>query len=187
MNKTYAVPEKKVCKRCGLEKNAAEFNLHHAKIKGESKYRGECKSCQALWRKENAEQIRIRSKIYNDNHVEQRKAKKREYLSNPDNLEKSRAYAREYAKKNPHLQRERLFKQYGLTAQQYEDMLKSQNFGCAICGAKKNGRKKNFVIDHCHSSNKVRGLLCTQCNAGLGNYKDSPDLLRKAINYLTSI
>lgn len=186
MDKTYEVPERKVCKRCGVEKDVSEFNLHHAKIKGNSKYRGRCKICESEVNKNNPI-IKEWRKRYNDRTVEIRKERKKRYLSNPDNLEKSRAYAREYSKKHPQIQRERLFKQYGITAQQYNDFLKSQNYGCAICGKEKNGKKRNFVIDHNHTTGIVRGLLCTQCNAGLGNYKDSPDLLQKAMNYLTSI
>lgn len=50
---------------------------------------------------------------------------------------------------------------------------------CAIC--EKTGK---LFIDHCHSSKKIRGVLCQQCNFGLGNFKDDPALLAKAIAYL---
>lgn len=50
---------------------------------------------------------------------------------------------------------------------------------CGICGA-----TDNLKIDHSHSSGDVRGVLCHGCNIGLGNFRDDPDLLRKAIRYL---
>ena len=52
---------------------------------------------------------------------------------------------------------------------------------CDLCGDYMS--KKN--IDHCHSTNKVRGVLCTNCNTALGKFKDDIELLKKAINYLT--
>lgn len=183
-NYTYEDVETKVCKHCGIEKPVSEFNLHHAKVVGASKYRGECKACQAAEKKENAHKYKESQRLYRIRNAEKIKAKRKEYLSNPENLEKARKYARDYHKKNPERQRERLFKKYGITQQQYEEILKSQNGCCAICKTKKNGRKKNFVIDHDHNTGTVRGLLCTQCNAGLGNFKDSPILLRKAKDYL---
>ena len=181
---TYTDVEVKVCKRCGIEKPVSEFNRHHAKTSGASKYRGECKVCQRLWRQENKEKFKEPSRLYRIKNAEKIKERKREYLSNPENLEKSRKYAREYHRNNPERQHERLCKKYGITAQQYDEMLENQNYGCAICGIKKNGRRINFVIDHDHATGKVRGLLCYQCNVGLGHFKDNPILLRKAADYL---
>lgn len=72
----------------------------------------------------------------------------------------------------------RLYK-YGLTEEQYEAIKLSQGSLCAICK-----KEKNLVVDHCHSTGKIRGLLCTTCNTGLGKFQDSPDRLQDAINYL---
>ena len=71
---------------------------------------------------------------------------------------------------------------YGLTIAAYNQMLADQNGGCAICGKEPNGR--NLVVDHDHNTNKVRGLLCTSCNRGIGLLQDSPDVLRVALAYL---
>lgn len=74
---------------------------------------------------------------------------------------------------------------YGITSEQYAEMLAAQGGRCAICRTESpGGRKKMMSVDHCHSSNKVRGLLCTNCNAGLGHFRDDPDLLRAAVAYL---
>lgn len=74
---------------------------------------------------------------------------------------------------------------YGITPEQYNDMLDKQEGKCAICLAKKpGGRTKMFFIDHCHDTNKVRGLLCMRCNTGLGLFLDNPKFLLSAISYL---
>lgn len=79
--------------------------------------------------------------------------------------------------------RKAVLAKYGLTFKTYEDLLKKQNYSCAICGTK-TPTKRGFHIDHCHTSNKVRGLLCHHCNTGLGNFKDNIALLYKAGLYL---
>lgn len=81
--------------------------------------------------------------------------------------------------------RSKLKTTYGITLEQYDSMLKAQNNCCAICSAKKpGGRTKLFFIDHCHTTGKVRGLLCMRCNTGLGLFLDNPKFLSSAINYL---
>lgn len=55
---------------------------------------------------------------------------------------------------------------------------------CEICGRPDGGNGKPLAVDHCHVTGHVRGLLCMLCNTALGKLQDSPDLLRKAIEYL---
>lgn len=55
---------------------------------------------------------------------------------------------------------------------------------CAICHLSEAENGKALALDHCHTTNRVRGLLCDLCNTGLGRFKDSPDALRRAITYL---
>ena len=78
-----------------------------------------------------------------------------------------------------------LRKRFGISLEQYETMLQQQNGGCAICGASV-GRKDGWrlAVDHNHKTGKVRGLLCTNCNSGIGRFKDSAELLLKASSYL---
>lgn len=74
---------------------------------------------------------------------------------------------------------------YGITLDQYNNILAVQNNKCAICKTDKLTRgNKNFQIDHCHISGKVRGLLCFPCNSALGQFKDSIDILAEAKKYL---
>lgn len=74
---------------------------------------------------------------------------------------------------------------YGITAAEFDTMLAAQGGGCAVCGTTEPpGRGQRFHVDHCHSTGRVRGLLCNECNVGLGKFKDSTDLLRRAAEYL---
>lgn len=75
-------------------------------------------------------------------------------------------------------------RQYGITLEQYEEMLKAQDYKCAICGNEDEVEGRRLAIDHCHIGGHVRGLLCGKCNRGLGLFLDNPTLLQQAINYL---
>ena len=70
---------------------------------------------------------------------------------------------------------------YGVTPEQYKKMLDNQGHKCYIC---KEGNKRSLVVDHCHLTSKVRGLLCDRCNLGLGKFRDSPMLVERALKYL---
>ena len=69
---------------------------------------------------------------------------------------------------------------YGLTVEEYEIMLLNQNDSCAICG----WFAETLAVDHDHETGKVRGLLCNNCNNGLGRFKDDTKSLKNAILYL---
>lgn len=69
---------------------------------------------------------------------------------------------------------------YKLSEEDYKALLKKYDNSCAICSTKEGP----FNVDHCHSDNRVRGILCGPCNRGLGQFKDNPFLLGRAILYL---
>ena len=75
---------------------------------------------------------------------------------------------------------------YGIDLSDYEKLFKEQNGQCKICGATKPGRKgiKRFAVDHCHATNKIRGLLCMACNTAIGLLKENPNLFDAAKQYL---
>lgn len=77
-------------------------------------------------------------------------------------------------------------KKYGITTDQYDEMLAKQNNRCAICEThiSELKNKTNFCIDHNHETMAVRGLLCGPCNAGMGMLGDNIEGLQRAINYL---
>jgi hypothetical protein len=71
---------------------------------------------------------------------------------------------------------------YGMTLEHYEALKNKQNNLCAVCGNEQ--PRRPLDVDHCHATNKIRGLLCNSCNVGLGAFKDSFALLEKAAIYL---
>ena len=76
-----------------------------------------------------------------------------------------------------------LKRNYGITIEQREAKRLEQNDKCAICKCDNSG-DRDFHVDHDHKSNKFRGLLCFNCNLGLGKFLDSPELLRAAALYV---
>lgn len=87
---------------------------------------------------------------------------------------------REMGRKSEHRRR---LKRYGLTEEQYADLLLKQNNRCAICSTPI-AAGRHCHVDHDHSTGKVRGVLCGHCNLMLGHAKDSTDVLLKAVEYL---
>jgi hypothetical protein len=76
-------------------------------------------------------------------------------------------------------------RKYGLSMDEYNSMIEAQDGKCAICNYMFGQKKGDIHVDHCHTSNEIRGLLCDLCNRGLGYFKDNKEALAKAIKYLT--
>ena len=74
---------------------------------------------------------------------------------------------------------------YGINLKEYNEMINEQNGCCAICGRHQLELFNTLAVDHCHITGKVRGLLCMDCNVGIGKLKDDIDLLKKSIDYLS--
>jgi hypothetical protein len=75
-------------------------------------------------------------------------------------------------------------RQYGITMQEFKELLEFQGNGCAICGKPLDMLNRRMNIDHDHETGKVRGLLCSGCNTGLGHLGDNVDGLERALYYL---
>ena len=73
---------------------------------------------------------------------------------------------------------------YGITAEDYDEMYSEQEGCCAICGIHQSDDSRRFCVDHCHHTGQVRGLLCNNCNNGIGKLKDNYDILYRAADYL---
>ena len=80
--------------------------------------------------------------------------------------------------------RSHLKARFGLTEEDYAELLASQGGCCAICGHPESRSTKRLSVDHCHASGKVRSLLCANCNTGIGLLGDSSEVLRRAADYL---
>lgn len=111
-------------------------------------------------------------------------------VRNKDNAElKAKAIeaCRKWRTKNPERAKSarlanHLYKRYNLSLEAYHQMAKAQDYLCAIC--LRSASFNRLAVDHNHATAKIRGLLCHQCNAGLGNFADSSERLQAAIAYL---
>ena len=113
-----------------------------------------------------------------------REAMKRAREANPElarakDRAKDARPARKRSSRKLHLQ-----KRYGITLEQYATLLLEQGGACGICGRRDNLPNKHFAVDHCHKTGRVRGLLCSRCNSGLGSLGDELERVQKAIAYL---
>jgi hypothetical protein len=103
----------------------------------------------------------------------QKKADKKASMSNDDWMLLNRKYW--------------LKSQYNLSLAGYNEKLVAQNHKCAICACDETEAFKSLLfVDHCHTTKKIRGLLCHHCNTALGKFRDSSEILAKAIQYLES-
>lgn len=135
------------------------------------------------WRKNNpqksAEHAK-RSRIKNKDKIVERQRKwcaqnKEHHIQN----------SKEWYKNNKDRVRDlRLQREFGMTLEEYNAMFVSQNGLCSICGGGPDAKNKRLAVDHDHKTGKIRSLLCRGCNVGIGNLKDSPDLLEKAAKYI---
>lgn len=162
------------CTKCTQVKKVDLFFKNKATKTGYSKW---CKECSA-------ENYSKKKSIYSKQKKEKYLEKTQEYVE--------RAYA--WRKANPEKrqlsERKRHLKQYNLTLDDYLSLLESQKYQCKICNTHlaelttKENKHQRACVDHCHTTGKVRGLLCYACNLMLGYAKDNPVILGNAIKYL---
>lgn len=158
--------ETRICCKCKLDKElSSEF---FAKDKNDkSGFTYQCKVCRSIkqkeWVKNNPEKV----KQTNDRN----KAKRKTFYTSPKGKESSR---------RAHLKRK-----FGITLEDFNKMLQIQDNCCAICGGTETHDKHGVLaVDHCHTTGKIRGLLCFKCNGGLGFFNDNKTSLINAIKYL---
>jgi hypothetical protein len=147
----------KTCSSCNEDKNVSEF---YKRPESKDGLYASCKACHhertKKWRARNPEKVRSagRTRYQNASAEERKQWNKRSALS-----------------------------AYGLTLEEYTALLAAQNGVCAICGLPEPSGK-DLAVDHDHATGKVRGLLCANCNQGLGRFKDDPHVLKAALRYL---
>jgi hypothetical protein len=103
------------------------------------------------------------------------------------NLCKECRNSREKTYKKPSYEKRRQYMlkhKYNITPTDYNVFYEEQQGCCAICGVHQSKLEKPLAVDHCHDTGQVRGLLCFDCNTGIGKLKDSIELLKKALQYL---
>ena len=121
-------------------------------------------------------------KAYRQKNKEKVKAYRKDYYK--ANKKKVKAYYQENKDKAlAAAANSKCKKKYGITSEQKMEMVINQNSKCLICG-EPFLESKNTCVDHCHKTGKVRGILCSKCNSGLGYFKDDINILRNALEYL---
>ncbi len=108
------------------------------------------------------------------------------YLANKEKeRERQRAYnAANKEQISGQLRRYRLQRDYGLTLEQRDALFTAQGSKCAVCNSADPKTKKGWQVDHCHTSGKVRGILCQPCNTAIGKFEESVAILTRAIEYI---
>jgi hypothetical protein len=148
----------KTCNKCGQTKPVSEYSRKSASKDG---YQPSCKVCCAaahlVWSRQNPDKVR--------EYAQRQKAK------DPVKFKK---------KQN----RAMLKHRRGITLEDKTAMLTSQGGGCAICGDPLDAESRYSHVDHSHSTGKIRGILCGECNRGLGAFRDNAESLESAISYL---
>ena len=197
--------ETKICSKCKQEKSVGEFNKETRKKYG---LRTECRECSKQYYAENKEKFKENYKLYRAESKENiKKYNKKYYAENKEKIKESRKQYREknpkkikeiakkyylenseeirknkkqYREKNLEIYKNaRLKRKYGITLEQYNAMSQEQDNVCFICK-----QQKKLVVDHCHNTGAVRGLLCNECNTAIGFLKETPQYFINALEYL---
>ncbi len=160
------------------------------------KTKEEARAYHTRWRSENSEKVRIAQKKYYKANRKKRLENTRNWEQrNPDKVALSRKKRqpkiKQWKKANPDKVRAGYRRQrYGITPEQYDEMLREQQGLCAICKKPeiirdyRTGELRSLSVDHNHLTNTPRQLLCRRCNSGIGMFDENIDLLSAAIQYL---
>jgi DNA repair exonuclease SbcCD ATPase subunit len=139
------------------------------------------------YRNANKDKIKETNRIYHAENKDERNKQMTKYrIANRDKLNEIAK-----SKRTPEKNKKYAIKStYGLTLEQYNSMLNQTGGKCPICDVefkrKGDGGGKHPCVDHCHKTGKVRGIICSKCNAGIGNLNDNIQRIRKAADWLES-
>jgi len=155
---------KKICSTCKTEKEITEFGKDKYQKDG---YNYSCKLCintkYNAWARENKDKVQA-------NNLKRKPSRDAYYNSEAG----TKSYRRSHLKR-----------MYGMTLEEYNIMLENQNGVCKICKLSETCYRNNFLaVDHCHVTNKIRGLLCSNCNRGIGLLKENIETLNNMIEYI---
>ena len=161
--------ETKICIMCEIEKPLSEFQNSKTSKGGKSWH---CKPCVNKKCRKNYQENK---EYFIKKGIEWGK-------NNPEKVVES---SRKWYKNNPKkVKSNRLKHRYGMTTDDYDRILESQNGVCAICKQKEPIKGITLAVDHNHDTGAIRGLLYNKCNKGLGYFNDNPNLVETAAEYL---
>ena len=159
------------CTKCGETKPLGEFYFRSSR----QQHHASCKACQRTasseWKKQNPEKSREMLYSWRDKNMDKMTAATERWRER--NPEKQQANARRYG-----------LRRFGITPEQYDAMLASQQYSCAICRKHQTLFKRRLAVDHNHETGKVRSLLCDNCNKGIGCLQEDPAIFTAALDYL---
>lgn len=146
----------KFCRSCEEWRSKGDFNTDKKSPDGKSYT---CRPCRKKYRRR--KEVKARTSLYN----------------------------KKYAEKNPDLMKRKdrksmLRRFWNMSQEEYDLLLAKQNGTCAICPKTESNPNKSLCIDHCHTTGRIRGLLCDNHNRAMGLFKDSIEDMEKAIEYL---
>ena len=167
--------ESKICSKCKQVKSRTEFPLERGKE------RSRCKPCH----------VEDALKWARDNREKRREYQRKWMAANPEKVKAAakRAYAKRspesIKKKNEYRKLSHLARKYGMTQADWDAMYAAQGGVCAICKIPgRTGKHGKLAVDHCHSSGRVRGLLCGPCNVAIGILGETPEQWEVVHRYL---
>lgn len=166
-----------LCRKCGKTK---PLSLFHKDTTRKSGYTSQCKECRGVYNRARIRPVRPTPQIIPDSRMcgrcgktlpitEFRLRTKNEVHRHSWCNTCDSAYSRDLHRKRA----------YGITVEQYNSLYNTQNGRCAICA-----RQRRLVVDHCHQTGTIRGLLCHSCNTGIGHLGDTSVALMRAVCYL---
>lgn len=184
LSKLRTVAEKeKICGTCSIPKSITQFRFKYHNRLNIPVYESICNSCTRIRKSLNQRELNQQDPNRHKAAKERRELKRSLFRKNNPDLVK-KIDRENYIKRKQKLEDVRLFKTYGLTPDKWKGLYEEQNGLCKICNVPQEKLTRKFHVDHCHSTGKIRGLLCGSCNQGLGYYKEDIQLFQKAIDYL---
>lgn len=191
MNNNAYLYTMKICSKCKIEKPYNDFHKHKRYIDG---YQYECKKCRLGHEPHDKDLIthKVCTKCNTDKLIEDypwinyKKIYKQSYCKVCQNRMKQIKRRDGSIEDKKHRQ---LRAKYKISLSDYNIELEKQGGVCLICKEPESrlnskGNISMLAVDHCHETHKIRGLLCGNCNIGLGSFKDRSDFLLSAIEYL---
>lgn len=159
----YAELKRKICTKCKVEKYLTEF---HKRISLNT-HRPECKKCAA------DSYSKYRKTPQGQKVVKKAIAK---FFGNKDKVKRYKEQQRDATR----------FRKYGITRELFDKMLKDQDYKCAItsCDVKHEKLKNGLIVEHCHTTGKIRGLTCNYCNNAIGFLREQKQIALDIITYL---
>lgn len=170
---------KSTCK----QKNPQELSQFSKRKDGKLGLSSNCKSCKIIQRVSKKEAHKQYKRSYYLANKDKSSKIYFDYINNK-NINKEKTKLESKKRRLEKKRQNRLKYQYNITIEDYNKMYIEQEGKCYTCQKHQNDLKFKLVVDHCHKTGKVRGLLCDTCNSGIGFLKEDIDTILRVIQYL---